>query len=87
MRPMSVREMHALCYERGIEFDPANVPLELAEIAEVIAGHPAYEGHTLAQQLYERRLAERERRKKVPDWFSAQDVVWEPWEREAARAA
>ena len=33
MRPMSVREMDALCYERGIEFDPANVPLELAEIA------------------------------------------------------
>jgi len=87
MRPMSVREMHALCYERGIEFDPANVPLELAEIADVITGHPAYEGHTLAQQLYERRLAERERRRRVPDWFSAQDVVWEPWEREALQAA
>jgi hypothetical protein len=79
--------MHALCYERGIEFDPANVPLELAEIAEVITGHPAYEGHTLAQQVYERRLAERERRKKVPDWFSAQDVIWDPWEREAVLAA
>jgi hypothetical protein len=26
MRPMSVREMDALCYERGVEFDPANVP-------------------------------------------------------------
>jgi hypothetical protein len=84
---MSMREMHALCYERGIEFDPASVPLELAETAEVVAGQPAYDGHTLAQQLYERRLAQRERRKKVPDWFSAQDVVWEPWEREAALAA
>jgi hypothetical protein len=79
--------MHALCYERGIEFDPANVPLELAEVAEVITGHPAYEGHTLAQQLYERRLVERERRKKVPDWFSAEDVVWKPWEREELTAA
>lgn len=87
MRPMSVREMDALCYERGIEFDPANVPLELAEITEVIAGHPAYEGHTLAQQLYERRLAERRERRRVPGWFTAQDVVWEPWEREAAHAA
>jgi hypothetical protein len=76
--------MDALCYERGIEFDPAEVQAELAEMAQVIAGHPAYEGHTLAQQLYERRLAERERCKKVPDWFSAHDVVWEPWEREAA---
>ena len=26
MRPMSMRQMHALCYERGIEFDPALVP-------------------------------------------------------------
>ncbi|OAI39311.1 hypothetical protein AYO39_00505 [Actinobacteria bacterium SCGC AG-212-D09] len=79
--------MDALCYERGIEFDPAEVQAELAEMAQVIAGHPAWDGHTLAQQLYERRLAERERRRRVPDWFSAQDVVWEPWEREAALAA
>jgi hypothetical protein len=78
--------MDALCYERGIEFDPANVPLELGEIQVVITGHPAYEGHTLAQELYERRLVERERRKRVPDWFSPQDVVWEPWEREALQA-
>jgi hypothetical protein len=33
MRPMSVREMDALCYERGVEFDPADVPLGLAELA------------------------------------------------------
>jgi len=36
MRPMSVREMDALCYEHGIEFDPANVPSELVEMAQVI---------------------------------------------------
>jgi hypothetical protein len=82
---MSMRDMHAFCYERGIEFDPANVPLELAETAEVVAGQPAYEGHTLAQELYERRLVER-RPKPVPEWFSAQDVVLEPWEREALSA-
>ena len=87
MRLMSMREMHALCYERGIEFDPANVPLELAETADVIVGQPAWEGHTLAQQLYERRLAERARPQEIPDWFSAQDVVWEPWEREAMLTA
>ena len=50
MRPMSVREMDALCYERGIEFDPAEVPLELGEMAELV-GRPAWEGHTLAQKL------------------------------------
>jgi hypothetical protein len=44
MRPMSVREMDALCYERGIEFDPADVPLELADLAQGIVGQPAWQG-------------------------------------------
>jgi len=46
--------------------------------------HPAWEGCSFAQQLYERWAAERRERREVPEWFSAQDVVWEPWEREAA---
>jgi hypothetical protein len=79
--------MDALCYERGIEFDPANVPNELAELAQGIVAHPAWEGHTLAQDLYERRLAERRERRKVPDWFSVQDLISELWEREAAAGA
>ena len=83
MRPMSVREMAALCYERGIEFDPADVPLELAELAQGIVGQPAWEGRSLAQELYERRSAERRERRKVPEWFSVQDLVTAPWEREA----
>jgi hypothetical protein len=41
---MSMREMHALCYERRMEFDPAMVPVELAERAEVILAQPAWEG-------------------------------------------
>ncbi len=57
MRPMSMRERDALCYERGIEFDPSEAPLELAEMARGIAGQPALEGRSLAQELYERRAA------------------------------
>jgi hypothetical protein len=87
MRPMSVREMHALCYERGIEFDPAMVPTELSQMAEVMVGTPAWEGRSAAQELHERRMAERRERRGVPDWFSAQDVVWEPWERGTVTAA
>ena len=83
MRPMSVREMHALCYERGMEFDPAMVPVELAERAEVILAQPAWEGRSAAQELHERRVAERRERKRVPDWFSVEDLVVQPWERGA----
>ena len=79
MRPMSVREMHALCYERGMEFDPAMVPVELAERAEVILAQPAWEGRSAAQELHERRVAERRERKRVPDWFSVEDLVVQPW--------
>jgi len=84
---MSVREMDALCYERGIEFDPAEVPAELHEMAPVIAGHPAWDGHSAAQQLHEQRLAERRERRRIPEWFSARDLVIEPWERELLPAA
>ena len=83
MRPMSVREMHALCYERGMEFDPAMVPVELAERAEVIVGQPAWEGRSAAQELHELRVAERRERKRVPDWLSVKDLLPEPWERQA----
>ena len=83
MRPMAVREMHALCYERGLEFDPALVPVELAERAEVILAQPAWEGRSAAQELHELRVAERRERKRVPDWFSVQDLLPELWEREA----
>ena len=87
MRPMSMRQMHALCYESGIEFDPGLVSNELVDLAQGIVGRPAWEGESFAQELYERRLAERTRQPQVPEWFSAQDVVWEPWEREAALVA
>lgn len=87
MRPMSMRQMHTLCYESGIEFDPGFVPDELVEAAQVMTAHPAWDGHSAAQELHERRVAERRRERQVPDWFSPQDVVWEPWERETAQPA
>jgi Uma2 family endonuclease len=81
MRPMSVREMDALCYERGLEFDPENLPGELLEMAQLTMAHPAWEGRSAAQELYERRAAERRARRRVPEWFSVQDLIAEPWER------
>ena len=48
MRPMSVREMDALCYERGIEFDPALRAPGAGRVAEVMLAHPAWDGHSRA---------------------------------------
>ena len=81
MRPMSMREMHALCFERGIEFDPAIVPVgELAERAGGIVARPVWDGRSLAQEMYDRRTAERRERRRIPEWFSAEDLITEPWE-------
>ena len=87
MRPMSMRQMHALCYEHGIEFDPGFVPNELVELAQVNLAHLAWDGRSSAQELHERRVAERRERRRAPEWFSAQDLVWEPWQLEAVQPA
>jgi hypothetical protein len=78
---MSMREIDALCYERGIEFDPETVRVEeLAEMARVIVARPVWEGSSAAQEFYDRRAAERRERRRIPEWFSADDLVGEPWE-------
>jgi hypothetical protein len=85
MRPMSMREIDALCYERGVEFDPETVRVEeLAEMARVIVARPVWEGRSAAQELDDRRAAERREPRRIPEWFSPQDLLREPWEREAA---
>ena len=82
MHTLSTRELAALAYERGQEFDPALMPtpdlvqdLRLARQAGVIVPVPS-----AAEQ---RRLRERERRAAraaVPEWFSADDLVAGPLE-------
>jgi hypothetical protein len=56
-----------------LEFDPAQVPAELAEMATTVTGQPAWDGIS-AEELSERRWHER-----VPEWFSAEDLLLQPW--------
>jgi hypothetical protein len=71
---------------RGALLRCGHSTLKLAELADVIVAQPAWEGHSVAQELYDRRAAERRERRQVPEWFSVQDLVPEPWEREALAA-
>jgi hypothetical protein len=52
-----------------------------------LTAQPAWQGRSLAQELYERRAAERRERKRVPERFSVQDLLQEPWERELVDVA
>ena len=76
MHCVSTRLMAALAYERGEEFDPALMPtpglvedLGVAGSATPVIGEPG--------SFERRRLRAREQRllERVPDWFSADDVV------------
>ena len=76
MQTPSMRFCAALAYERGEEFDPALMPTpELVEDLGVAGSAMAL---VVEPGTYERRRQrERERRllERVPEWFSADDLV------------
>jgi hypothetical protein len=86
MRPMSFDKWTRSATSAGSSSTRPTCRAELYEMAQVIAGLPAWDGRSVAQDLHERRVAERRERRKVPEWFSAHDLLPEPWEREAAQA-
>lgn len=86
MHTLSTRTLSALAYERGEEYDPSLPPITPAAIEELalferarpIVGEPGdYERHRQAER--ERRRQRREL-SRIPDWFSAQDLIAAPWE-------
>ena len=81
MRTLSTRELATLAYERGHEFDPALIPPDLVEDLRLAGQAGAV---VAAPSSYEhRRRRERERRAalaRVPDWFSADDLLAGPIE-------
>jgi hypothetical protein len=80
MRTPSMRTLAALAYERGEEFDTGIPPspgllqwLATAEAAVAIESGPG------PYELSRRRARERRaENRRVPDWFSASDVVDAP---------
>ena len=86
MYTLSTRTLSALAYERGEEYDPSLPPitpgeldaLALFEAARPVIGEPGdYERRRRAD--HERKRAQRAL-KRVPEWFSAEDVIAAPWE-------
>jgi hypothetical protein len=81
MHTPSTRILSAIAYDRGEEYDPAELitpdlleALSLVEQARPVIGEDG---------PYERaRQRRRERRdgNGIPDWFSAEDLIAAPWE-------
>jgi hypothetical protein len=93
MHTLSTRTLSALAYDRGEEYDPSQPPITpslLDELALVEHAGPIIGD---AGPYERRRRAQRERRRerrelsRIPAWFSAQDLIPEPWETAAQRVA
>jgi hypothetical protein len=89
MHTLSTRTLSALAYERGEEYDPSQPPVtpepmdELAmfEHARLVVGDDG--PYEKARQ----RRRERRELSRIPDWFSAQDLIAAPWETAEQRFA
>jgi hypothetical protein len=88
MHSLSTRTLSALAYDRGEEYDPSQpiAPdvLETLSLVEHAAPMIGEDGP------YERaRRCRRERRQlnRIPEWFSAQDLIAAPWETGEQRFA
>jgi hypothetical protein len=93
MHTLSTRTLSALAYERGEEYDPALPPITPAAIDELALFEHARLIVCEPGDYERRREAERERRRqrrelsRIPEWFSAQDLIAAPWETAEQRFA
>jgi hypothetical protein len=82
MHTLSTRTLSALAYERGEEYDPSLPPISPAAIEELALFEHARPviGDDGPYEKARQRRRERRQLRRIPDWFSAQDLIAAPWE-------
>jgi hypothetical protein len=89
MHTLSTRTLSALAYERGEEYDPSQPPVTpelMDELALVERARPII-GDDGPYDKARQRRRERRQLSRIPDWFSAQDLIAAPWESAEQRFA
>jgi hypothetical protein len=89
MQTLSTRTLSALAYERGEEYDPALPPITpglVEELAQFEHARPVI-GEDGPYERARQRRRERRRLSRIPEWFSAQDLIAAPWETAEERFA
>jgi hypothetical protein len=89
MHTLSTRDLSALAYERGEEYDPSLPPISLTaidELEQVERARPVI-GDDGPYERARQRRRERRELSRIPDWFSAQDLIAAPWESAEQRFA
>jgi hypothetical protein len=89
MHTLSTRTLSALAHDRGEEYDPALPPVTPSVIDELALFEHARPviGDDGPYELARQRRRERRRMSRIPDWFSAQDLIAAPWETADERFA
>ena len=89
MHSLSTRTLSALAYDRGEEYDPSQPPLTpelIDELALFERARPII-GDDGPYEKARQRRRERRQLSRIPEWFSAQDLVAAPWESAEQRFA
>ena len=89
MHTLSTRTLSALAYERGEEYDPSMPPITPAAMDELALFERARPiiGEDGPYEQARQRRRERRQLRRIPDWFSAQDLIAAPWETGEHRLA
>ena len=81
MHTLSTRTLSALAYDRGEEYDPADpIAVELIETLSLVEHATPVIGEDGPYERDRQRRRERRQLSRVPEWFSAQDLIAAPWE-------
>jgi hypothetical protein len=88
MHTLSTRTLSALAYERGEEYDPSQpIAPDLLETLSLVEHAGPVIGEDGPYERARQRRRERRQLSRIPDWFSAQDLIAAPWETAEQRFA
>ena len=81
MHTLSTRTLSALAYERGEEYDPSQpIAPDLLETLSLVEHAAPVIGDDGPYEKARQRRRERRQLSRIPEWFSAQDLIAAPWE-------
>jgi hypothetical protein len=88
MHTPSTRILSAIAYDRGEEYDPAElITPDLLEALSLVEHAAPVIGEDGPYERARQRRSERRQREAIPAWFSVEDLIAAPWETTGERFA
>jgi hypothetical protein len=88
MHTLSTRTLSAFAYDRGEEYDPSQpIAPDVLETLSLVEHAAPVIGEDGPYERARRRRRERAQLSRIPEWFSAQDLISAPWETGEQRFA